>query len=141
MSANPAIANTNIKIEAFENVYQWAIMDKDKVIGYFSYRIEPYSDSISSFGLYSFDKGNPIIGISVFKKLEELIQTHHRLEWRVISGNPVIKHYNRFCKRHSGNTFILHDVCKDNYGVYHDEYVYEIINNELHRGRYSKNNP
>lgn len=119
-----------IKVE--DCYYYYAIINKkEKLIGFLSYYIDTSSDCISNFGLYSFDKGNPIIGKDLFEKLNELIKYHHRIEWRMISGNPVKKHYDKFCKQYDGNIVHLHDVTKDVNGNYHDEYIYEIINKEI----------
>lgn len=117
------------EIAAKENYYQYAIVDNDVVIGYFAYYIDRISDTVCNFGLYSFDKGNFIIGLDVGKKLKELIKNHHRIEWRVIDGNPVKKHYDKFCQRYNGNIVCLHDVTKNLSGNYVNEYIYEIINN------------
>lgn len=116
-----------------DNCYQYAIIDTkrekdDQVIGYLAYTLDPVTDSVSRFGLYSFDQGNVIVGEDLHNKMEELYNNHHRIEWRVISGNPVIKHYNKFCNDHRGTKVTFHDVCKDLEGNYRDEYVYEIIN-------------
>lgn len=120
----------NLNVE--ESVYRWAIIDKEKVdgkvVGYFSYRVNPTTDCADQFGWYSFDKGNPIVGYDVFKKLNELVARFHRIEWRVISGNPVVRHYDKFCKWHGGNKVILHDATKDPDGAFRDEYIYEIVN-------------
>lgn len=45
----------------------------------------------------------------------------------MIEGNPVKRHYDRFCKQHNRYITILHDICKDDSGNYHNEYIYEII--------------
>ena len=45
----------------------------------------------------------------------------------MVSGNPVEKHYDRFCKRYNGRKFVLTDVFKDRYGNYHNDVIYEII--------------
>lgn len=122
------------QIEASECRWQWAIIDPSKedeseaVIGYLAYRLETLSDRISQFGLYSFDKGNLIVAKDTFNKLEELIQDHHSIEWRMISTNPVKRSYDRFCRKHHGNIVCLHDVGKDRRGNYFDEYIYEIVN-------------
>lgn len=116
------------KIEPQDNVYQWAIVNRqDKVIGWFAYRIDSHNDCVYHFGLYSFDRGNPIIGKDVFEKMEELVMTHRRIEWRVIGGNPVIRHYDKFCERFLGNKLTMHSVTKDHNGVYRDEHLYEIM--------------
>lgn len=112
---------------------QYAIVDKDgKLLGYFGYYIDWYSSSASRFGLFSFDRGNRIIGIDILKEMRKLIHKYklHRIEWRMIGGNPVEKHYDRFCEKYHGRKIILHDAIKDRYGKYHDDIIYEIINNE-----------
>lgn len=134
------------KIGTFDNEYQWAIVSPkrviyvdeyenitepteipEKIIGWFAYRVQPETDTVLNFGLYSFNRGNPIIGKDVFEKMEELVFSHRRIEWRVIGGNPVIKHYDKFCERFLGNKVTLHDVTKDYNGIYRDEYIYEIV--------------
>ncbi len=123
-----AYGNNLPEIKAEDRRFQYAIVNKDKrLIGYLSYWIDSNADTVNSFGLYSFDKGNFIIGKDLFEKLEELIEKHHRIEWRMIGGNPVKKHYDKFCNKHNGNVVVLHDVCKDDRDIYHDEYIYEII--------------
>lgn len=113
-----------------DNCYRWAIVDDDKVIGYLAYYVDQAIDCAYSFGLYSFDRNNPVIGIDLFKELERLLTIVHRVEWRVISGNPVVRHYDKFCKSHNGTKVILHDCTKDMSGNYHDEYIYEILSSE-----------
>ena len=69
------------KIEISFGYYQWAIMDKDKVIGYLAYNVDNCTDCAHKFGLYSFDRGNPIVGFDLFRKMEELVKRYHRVEW------------------------------------------------------------
>lgn len=119
--------NTIPDMTPAENHYNWAIVDNDRVIGFFTYYVDAFSGNVCRFGLYSFDRGNPLIGIDVYKKIRELIRNYHRIEWRMISGNQVQKHYDSLCRRFGGNKVVLHQVCKDGKGEYHDEYIYEII--------------
>ena len=148
-----------------DNLYQWAIVGQitevgntivpdvenngykyishkyhygQKLIGYFAYRIDPATDNVYNFGLYSFDKGNALIGHDVFKKMEELISDHHRVEWRCVGGNKALRGYENFLKIiamksqfYMVRTHTMTDVTKDNYGNYHDEYVFEIVNTEV----------
>lgn len=51
----------------------------------------------------------------------------HRIEWRMVGGNPVERSYYRFCKKFNGSKHILKDAVKDRYGNYHDDIIYEII--------------
>jgi hypothetical protein len=117
------------EIVAEDYIYQFAIIDENEnLLGYLAYWVDRLGDTVYNFGLYSFCKGNYLIGKELFVKMEELVKKYHRIEWRMISGNPVQKHYDKFCKMHHGNVVVLHDVCKDEDGVYHDEYIYEIVN-------------
>lgn len=114
-----------------DNIYQYAIIQNDKLIGYFTYQVDWYSSCVYGFGLFSFDRNNTTIGIDVYKELKKIINDYHihRIEWRMISGNPVQKHYDNFCKKYDGDRYILKDVFKDWYGNYHDTIIYEIIFN------------
>ena len=94
------------QIEASDdgNFYQYAIIenhswDSTKLIGYFTYQIDWYNSCVCNFGLYSFDKNNRQIGLDIYKELKKLINDYHihRIEWRMVSGNPVEKHYDKFC--------------------------------------------
>lgn len=120
-----------IKREDF--LFQYAIIDASKsndkkLIGYFSYSLSPFNDTINNFGLYSFDPGNPIIGRDILKKMKELVKAHHRVEWRMIAGNSVKRHYDKFCHRYGGNIVKLQEAVRTPSGEYVDEYIYEIIN-------------
>lgn len=115
--------------------YQYAIVDGDKLIGYFSYLIDWYTSCANSFGLFSFDRGNRIIGFDVYRELKKLINDYHlhRIEWRMIGGNPVERHYDKFCNKYNGKKFVLTDAIRDRQGNYHDDVIYEIILKEDER--------
>lgn len=119
------------QIQAKTNHYQWAILERDEydfeVVGYLAYRINPTTDDIYNFGLYSFAEGNQTVIKDTYEKLEELVRDHHRVEWRVIEGNHAKRGYDAFCKKHNGNIVCLHDITKDLKGNYCNEYIYEII--------------
>jgi hypothetical protein len=109
-----AHCNHLVRIDTNDGAYQYAIIDKDEnLIGYFEYTVDPCLDTVRGFGLFSFDKGNPIIGRDVLKAMEELVENYHRIEWRMVAGNPVQRHYDKFCKRHNGNILVLHDETKE----------------------------
>lgn len=109
--------------------YRYAILDGDNVIGYFCYHYDTHSRCLSNFGLYSFDKGNPIIGKNILREIRRIIKEFkpHRMEWLMIGGNPVERHYDKFCKRYNGKKFVLTDACMDRKGCYHNNVIYEII--------------
>ena len=110
--------------------YEWAIMDGDRVIGYISYTIDWYSKGVYNFGLISFDKGNPKVGVGI-KEIIKLLHSYniHRVEWKMICGNPVEKHYDFWCKRFNGRKIRLRDVTKDQYGEFRDSVIYEVLLN------------
>ena len=114
--------------------YRWAIVSNinNKVIGYFAYMIDCRNDCVNNFGLYSFEP-NFTVGLDVYRKMKELVRTHRRVEWRMIDGNPVQRHYDKFCANNWGRKVILHDVIKSPTGQYLDEHIYEIVNKELTR--------
>ena len=68
-----------------------------------------------------------VIGNDLFDELKRLLDIYHRIEWRMISGNPVQKHYDKFCEMFNGVSVVLHDVCKDPNGNYRNEHIYEVF--------------
>lgn len=115
------------------DAFDYAIVNsEDKLIGYISFKIDWYSSGAYNFGLISFDPGNIIIGKDLYNLMNQLLNEYklHRIEWRMVSGNPVERTYDRFLKKHNGNKYIMHDVFKDRTGQYHDSIVYEIISNQ-----------
>ena len=70
-----------------------AIVSNNRLIGYLSYRIDYYCSKAYNFGLLSFDRGNPVVGEELFNKMEELTKKLRKIEWRMVGGNPVEKHY------------------------------------------------
>lgn len=113
-----------------DNLYQYAIMDKDKLIGYLGYQVDWYASQACNFGLMSFDKGNPIIGLDVHREMKKLLEEYklHRIEWRMVGGNPAERSYDKFCNKYGGRKFVLTDVIRDRFGNYHNDVIYEIIN-------------
>lgn len=118
----------NIKDIPGDGDFDYAIVNNvSKLIGYLSYKADYYCSKVYNFGLVSFDRGNPIICNDLYKKLEELVSRFHRIEWRMVGGNPVEKHYDKFCKLHNGKKHILKDSIRDKSGNYHDDVIYEIV--------------
>lgn len=120
----------NIDDDSEDNcTVQYAIVDGDNLIGYFTYMMDWYTSCASCFGLFSFDRGNKIIGLDVRREMEKIIKEYnvHRISWRMVSGNPVERHYDRFCDKYGGKKFVLTDAIRDRAGNYHDDVIYEII--------------
>ena len=126
------------KIREEENLYQYAIIDKEEnLLGFLSYKVDMASMSAYGFGAYSFDKGNYIVGKDLVAKLHELIMIYHRIEWRAISCNPVVRSYDRilnslkeFCSDIVVYKTELHDVVLDRYGFLQNEIIYEVLNKQ-----------
>ncbi len=113
-----------------EFTFQFAIVDKaDNCIGFIGFKVDWYSSCAYNFGIMSFDKGNVVVGMALKEVMDKIINDFkvHRIEWRMVGGNPVEKHYDKFCKEHNGNKYVLHDAIKDRYGVYRDNIIYEIV--------------
>ena len=111
-----------------ETKFQYAIVDdNEKLIGYLGYSVDWYVSKAYNFGLFSFDRGNVLVGKEVFTKLEELVSTLHRVEWRAVSSNPACRSYDNFIKRHNGTKHILTDTIRDKKGNYLDDIIYEIV--------------
>lgn len=117
------------QIKDADYYFQWACVgvQTNEVLGYIAYHIDPASDSVDRFGIYSFDGGNVLFAKDLMILLIDLICKHHRVSWSCISSNPVLKHYSEFCKENGGNEVVLHDVCKDPEGNYVNDHIFEII--------------
>lgn len=111
-----------------EGQFQYAIVSEKKVLGYLGYFVNYYTSNVYNFRLISFCKGNPILGRDLFEEMERLVSQFHRIEWRMIGGNPVEKSYDKFCERHNGKKYILQDALKDAKGNYRNSVIYEILN-------------
>ena len=111
--------------------YQFAVTNKDdKLIGYIGFYCNHYRREAYSFGAFSFDRGNPIMGRDMYKLIETLIKKLHRVEFRAVEGNPAIKGYDKLLNKHTdiGRKIILRDETKDNDGNYRNGYIYEFVN-------------
>lgn len=120
----------DIQEEPESGRFQYAIVDSNgRLVGYLDYFIDWYSSCASRFGLMSFDRGNITVGRDLSAELNKLLNEYklHRIEWRMIGGNPVERSYDRFCNKHNGTKHVLKDAIKDKYGKYHDDIIYEII--------------
>lgn len=100
---------------------------KGDLLGYLAYSVDWYVSRAYNFGVMSFSPGNPVVGADLFHELERLVSQLHRVEWRMVGGNPVEKSYDTFCEKHGGKKFVLKDAIKDSVGKYHDDVIYEIV--------------
>lgn len=120
----------NVAEEPDGGQYQYAVTDAGgNLIGYVAYSVDYYSQCASDFGAFSFDRGNPIMGLELYRLMERLVSTMHRVEFRAISGNPATRAYDHFLDRHRdiGMKHTFYDVFRDTKGEYHDVYIYEFV--------------
>lgn len=112
-----------------EFTFQYAIVDYENCIGYIGFKVDWYSSCAYNFGIMSFDKGNIVVGMALKEVMDKIINDFkvHRIEWRMVGGNPVERTYDKFCEEHNGNKYVLHDAIKDRYGKYRDSIIYEIV--------------
>ena len=111
--------------------FEYAILDNDgMLVGWFRYYINWYNRQLYLAGLMNLtDTAKPVIGFDLYKEVERAICKYkiHRIEFRMIGGNPVQKSYDKVCAKLNGTRHVLKDVFKDRFGEYHDEYIYEVI--------------
>lgn len=122
------------KIECDDGKYCYALIDGQTVVGYLTFTISTYDNSVHGISFISFFGGNSITKLTVANDIKNIfkhwLKTYRRIEWRCIEGNPVSKVYDRICKRYGGYKSTLHKCVKDTYGNYRDSYIYEIISSE-----------
>lgn len=92
---------------------QYAIYDGDRIVGYFSYCCGSVEKELFNFGvrlelfdfgLYSFDRNNPIIGLDIYREMRRLYKEYGccYVSFYMIKGNPVEKHYDKIVKHFHG---------------------------------------
>ena len=126
----------NIQDNLDERTFQYAIVDNNhKLLSVLMYSVDWYISKAYNFALFSFDRGNIIVGKDVYNHAIKLVNSYHRVEWRAVGGNPACKAYDRFIARMSENKnmfvekHVLKDSIKDRNGHYHDDLIYSIVNN------------
>ena len=132
-----------IQEEPSEGKFQYAIVDKqetlcgykDVVVGYLSFYIGWYDRGVWGIGLMSFEDEPCAAIISAIREMIKMFKDYHlhRIEFRAIGGNPVVKKYDKIIdtlnksNRYSCKKITLTDTFKDRYGRFQDSYIYELI--------------
>lgn len=110
----------------------WAFLDNhDRVVGYLCYYVDLIINSVNNFGLMGFVPNSVYIGAGLHLIMEKLVSQYHRIEWGMIGGNPIERHYDKFVQKYHGRKIELRDTVKDFNGKYRNSYIYEIINSEV----------
>ena len=121
----------DIKHDSREDHFQYAIVDTDKLIGYVEYRANYYISRASQFLIFSFAdtaREKYQFGKVVYQVIDELVHQMYILEWLAVQGDPACRAYDKLIKRYHGQKLVIHDAHRDKYGKYHDNYIYEILN-------------
>lgn len=101
-----------------------------KVIGFFRYSINISANSVSSIGIVSFDKGNPVFIMDIYYHIHELFIKYNmdRIEFSAYTDNPVIAAYHRFCIHCGGSSVgVKHQCSRLMDGKLHDMEEFEIL--------------
>lgn len=107
----------------------------DVVVGYLGFYVGWYDCGVWGIGLISFeDKPNQAITSAIREMIKMFKNYHlHRIEFRAIGGNPVVKKYDKIIatlnkgNRYSCKKITLTDTFKDRYGNFQNSYIYELI--------------
>ena len=114
------------------NIWQYAVVEDDEVIGYIEFEIDWYVSCAYNFRIISFDKGSVSFDIAFDKIMNTFIDDLHlihRIEWKMVGGDPAERSYDILCKKYHGTKHVLRDAIRDKYRKYHDSIIYEIILN------------
>lgn len=108
--------------------YRYAVVDEDdSVIGYMKYGVNAYDSCVYNFEVYSFVRENTTICNDLIDHIRRLLREYHRIEWRMIGGTPMEKHFDELCEQYGGTKHVLKCVSRDEDGNYRDNIVYEIM--------------
>lgn len=120
-----------------------SVSNKDRVLGFIGYNIDWVAQTVSDVFAESYDIGNQIFLHDLFTAITDIFEKYHldRLEWSCIVGNPVLKHYRKFCKSWHGRevgTFKNRVVLSD--GNVYDQVYFEVFAKGYYKWKYLRRN-
>lgn len=121
---------TEIPDNNYSNHYFVSVDRFENIIGYISYSIDWAAMNAYNFGIISFDKGNILFAKDLYGAVCDLFEVYHmnRIGWFSYSGNPAIRGYRNFIKRHGGRECgYRHQCVKLQDGKLHDSIEFEIL--------------
>ena len=121
-----------------DSVFQYAVTSADdtgeKVVGYIQFSVDWYSKCAYNWAVVSFDRGNTAIAKALLELLNRCFDEYalHRIEWKMIGGNPVERGYDNALNYFKKKGFltskhVFKDSLKDKSGKYRDSIIFEII--------------
>lgn len=121
----------NIQIaDSTWTAHQFVSVADGEVIGYIGYQIDRSCDYVYNLGILNFtDKVNAVFAKDLGMVLRDIFEKYHfrRLEWTVVSGNPIENSYDKICKKYGGRivgTYKGRIRLID--GKFYDEKLYEL---------------
>lgn len=126
------------EIEFSNNNYdchQFVSIDKeDNVIGYIAYDIDWVTMSAKNFGIISYKKNSLEFARDLYTAICNLFEIYHmnRISWTCFVGNPAMRGYQNFIKKHGGRKCGYQRECvKLQDGLLHDSVTFEILAKEF----------
>lgn len=128
------------ELDISKNTYDshdFASVDKSgKVIGYICYSVNYVTMDAYKFGAISFNKGNVEFANDLYQVICDIFEKYHmnRLSWCCVVGNPAIRGYRNFIKKHGGKECGYHrQIVKLQDGKLYDDVEFEILVEEFKR--------
>lgn len=112
-------------------VIQMASVKDDKVIGFLSAEINRNIYAVDTLGCAHFiEDSKNTFAADIVAFIKSLVYEHkfRKINWAVIKGNPVEKHYDRICKKMGGRIVGVKRYDVFIRGEYYDRKMYEWIN-------------
>lgn len=117
--------------------HHFVSVDRDgNILGYISYYISWPAMSANGFGIISYRKNSIEFAKDVYKAVCDLFEVYHmnRISWRAFVGNPAIRGYRNFIKKHGGRECGYNrQVTRLQDGLLHDSVEFEILAEEFRR--------
>lgn len=114
-----------------------SIDNDDRVIGYFYVIIQRPENRVSDLSIMAMDPSNGIILLRDLAKLIDQLfmgYRYYKMNWRVLSGNPAQKIYDKFISKYDGRIVGI----KKDHILLTDGQLYDEISYELLRSDYLK---
>lgn len=120
--------------------HQFASVDDNIVIGYIGYSIDRADgDIVNNLNIINFEnKPSTTFAADMKQAITDIFEKYNfrKLNFTVVIGNPVEKHYDRLIKRYGGRIVgVRKQNCRLIDGKYYDEKLYEIMRDDYFKSR------
>ena len=125
--------------------YLASVDSKDEVLGLIRYTLDRGKRTIAySFGVKSYAEGSATFAEDALQAIENIFMKYNAdaMFWTVVDGNPVVKHYIKFCFYYGGRMCAYRKLdATDMYGNYRDSYTFELLRYNYMMQRKEDNEP